>query len=134
MKRKFIPYNNNLKQLARNLRNDSTVGEILLWKELKNKQMYGFDFHRQKPLLNYIVDFYCFELGLIIEIDGHYHDHEEQYQLDIKREIELASYDLTILRFTELEVKKDMFNVLRAIKKHVLEHTPNPSQEGNNGV
>ena len=126
MKRKIIPYNQNLKQLARNLRNDSTLGEVLLWKELNNKQMYGFDFHRQKPLLNYIVDFYCYELGLIVEIDGRYHDHEEQYKLDTVRETELAAYDLTILRFTEMEVRKDMTNVLRAIEKHVVEHIPNP--------
>jgi very-short-patch-repair endonuclease len=126
MKRKLIPYNQNLKQLARNLRNDSTLGEVLLWKELNNKQMYGFDFHRQKPLLNYIVDFYCYELGLIIEIDGRYHDHEEQYKLDTVRETELAAYDLTILRFTEMEIRKDMTNVLRAIEKHVVEYTPNP--------
>jgi very-short-patch-repair endonuclease len=126
MKRKIIPYNQNLKQLARNLRNDSTFGEVLLWKEINNKQMYGFDFHRQKPLLNYIVDFYCYEIGLIIEIDGRYHDHEEQYKLDIVRETELVAYDLTILRFTEMEVRKDMTNVLRAIEKHVVEHIPNP--------
>jgi very-short-patch-repair endonuclease len=126
MKRKIIPYSQNLKQLARNHRNDSTLGEVLLWKELNNKQMYGFDFHRQKPLLNYIVDFYCYELGLIIEIDGRYHDHEEQYKLDTVRETELAAYDLTILRFTEMEVRKDMTNVLRAIEKHVVEHTLNP--------
>src|SRR5690349_13895154 len=126
MKRKIIPYNQTLKQLARNLRNDSTLGEVLLWKELNNKQMYGFDFHRQKPLLNYIVDCYCYELGLIIEIDGRYHDHEEQYKLDTIRETELAAYDLTILRFTEMEVRKDMTNVLRAIEKHVVECTLNP--------
>jgi very-short-patch-repair endonuclease len=83
MKRKIIPYNPNLKQLARNLRNDSTLGEALLWKELNGKQMHGFDVHRQKPLLNYIVDFYCYELNLVIEIDGHYHNHEEQYKLDV---------------------------------------------------
>jgi very-short-patch-repair endonuclease len=59
MRRNIIPYNSNLKELAGKLRNDSTPGEVLLWNELKNKQMYGYDFHRQKPLLNYIVDLYC---------------------------------------------------------------------------
>ncbi|RYU87822.1 endonuclease domain-containing protein [Mucilaginibacter terrigena] len=127
MKRKLIPYNKNLKQLARNLRNDSTLGEVLLWKELRNKRIYGFDFHRQKPLLNYIVDFYCYELGLIVEIDGRYHSHEEQYKLDIVRETELAAYNLTILRFTEIEVRKDMTNVLRAIENYAVEHTNNPN-------
>ena len=131
MKRKIIPYNPQLKELARRLRNDSTLGEVLLWKELNNKQMYGYDFHRQKPLLNYIVDFYCYELSLVIEIDGQYHNHEETYKLDLLREQELAKYDLTLIRFTEQEVRKDMVNVLRAIEHHILEHTPNPSQEGN---
>jgi very-short-patch-repair endonuclease len=131
MKRKLIPYDSKLKQLARNLRNDSTLGEITLWKELNNKKLYGYDFHRQKPLLNYIVDFYCHELNLIIEIDGLYHTHEGQYKLDITREAELAKYDLIILRFTETEVRKDIVNVLRTIETHILEHTPYPSQEGN---
>jgi len=83
MPRKPIPYNPNLKQLARKLRNDSTLGEILLWKELNNKQFYSYDFHRQKPLLNYIADFYCYELALVIEIDGRYHTHIETYELDL---------------------------------------------------
>ena len=120
-----------MKELARKLRTDSTLGEVLLWKELCNKQMYGHDFHRQKPLLNYIVDFYCYELNLVIEIDGHYHNYEEQYQLDIEREKDLNTYNLTILRFTEQEVKKNMPWVLNVIEQHILEHTPNPSQEGN---
>jgi very-short-patch-repair endonuclease len=57
MQRKIIPYQPYLKELARKLRNDSTLGEVLLWNEIKNKQFHGYDFHRQKPLLNYIADF-----------------------------------------------------------------------------
>jgi very-short-patch-repair endonuclease len=86
MRRKLIPYNPKLKELAKRLRNDSTLGEVLLWKELNNKQMFSYDFHRQKLLLNYIVDFYCYELNLVIEIDGLYHNHEETYKLDLLRE------------------------------------------------
>lgn len=93
--------------------------------------MYGYDFHRQKLLLNYIVDLYCHELNLVIEVDGIYHSDEERYNLDVLRDQELEKYDLTILRFTEYEVKKDMANVLLAIEQHILEHTPDPSQEGN---
>ena len=137
MPRKIVPYNTNLKQLARKLRNESTLGETLLWKELRNKQFHGYDFHRQKPLLNYIVDLYCYELDLVIEIDGSYHNHFETYELDLLREKELEAYNLTIIRFTEQEVKKDITNVLRTIETYILaygnnaEHTPNPSQEGN---
>jgi len=72
-KRKLIPYNPKLKQLARKLRNKSTKSEVLLWNYLKGKQIKGFDFHRQKPIGNYIVDFYCSELLLAIEIDGESH-------------------------------------------------------------
>lgn len=121
MKRKVIPYDSKLKQLARKLRKDSTLGEVLLWNELKSKHLHGFDFHRQKPLLNYIADFYCHELGLIIEIDGRYHHNEEQYALDCLREDDLARHDLTIIRFTEMEVRNDMVNVLRTIETYVLE-------------
>ncbi|WP_295794866.1 DUF559 domain-containing protein [Mucilaginibacter sp.] len=122
MPRKIIPYNTSLKQFARKLRNDSTLGEVLLWNELKDKQMYGYDFHRQKPLLNYIVDLYCYELDLVIEIDGQYHSYEEISNADVLRDEELAAYDLVVLRFTEREVRKDMVNVLRTIENHILEH------------
>ncbi len=56
-----------IKTIARNLRNNSTMSEIILWSKLKGKQMMGFDFHRQKPLDNFIVDFFCNELMLAIE-------------------------------------------------------------------
>jgi very-short-patch-repair endonuclease len=129
MPRKIIPYNPNLKDLARKLRNDSTLGEVLLWNEIKGKG-FGFDFHRQKPLLNYIVDFYCSELNLVIEVDGHYHNHEEKAEADNLRDQELAKYDLTVIRFTEQEVRKDIANVLRTIESYVAEHTPPPLSRG----
>jgi very-short-patch-repair endonuclease len=131
MRRKIIPYNKNLKVLAKNLRNASTLGEILLWKQLNGKQFYGFDFHRQKPLLNFIVDFYCYELNLVIEIDGNYHNHEITYIKDRERDALLAEYQLTVLRFTEQEVRHQITNVLLAIEQYIQQHTPNPSQEGN---
>ncbi|MDO3644642.1 endonuclease domain-containing protein [Mucilaginibacter sp. L3T2-6] len=128
MSRKIIPYNSNLKELARRLRNDSTLGEVLLWNELKSKQMLGYDFHRQKPLLNYIVDFYCAELNLVIEVDGRYHFNDEKSLSDNLRDDELSKYDLTILRFTEQEVRKDMVNVLRAIEYYILDRQERRAQ------
>jgi very-short-patch-repair endonuclease len=121
MPRKIIPYNPNLKELARKLRNDSTLDEVLLWNEIKSKKLYGYDFRRQKPLLNYIADFYCYELALVIEIDGMYHHNSEQNELDVLREKELEKYNLTIIRFSEHEVKKDMVNVLRTLEGFILE-------------
>ncbi|WCT13932.1 endonuclease domain-containing protein [Mucilaginibacter jinjuensis] len=139
MKRKIIPYNIKLKELAKKLRNDSTPGEIKLWRHLNSKQFYGYDFHRQKPLLNYIVDFYCYELNLVIELDGRYHSNEEKYNQDLIRDTELNQYDLAVIRFDESDVIHDLDNVLRTIETYILdftsednkeEHTPNPSQEG----
>lgn len=72
-------YNKNLKELARKLRKDSTKAEIRLWQELlQNKQMYGYAFLRQRPVMNFIADFMCKELMLIIEVDGYTHHFQEQ--------------------------------------------------------
>jgi len=133
MRRNIIPYNSNLKPLAKKLRNDSTLGEVLLWNELKNKQFYGYDFHRQKPLLNYIVDLYCYELELVIEIDGLYHNWEEQDNRDDLRDNELNGYGLTILRFTEQEVRKNMQDVLRTIELHVVNRDPDILRQTGDG-
>jgi very-short-patch-repair endonuclease len=83
--------------------------------------MFGYDFHRQKPLLNFIVDFYCYELNLVIEIDGQYHNYEDKFAADNLRDKELETYGLTIMRFTEREVRKDMAYVLRVLEQYILE-------------
>ena len=121
MKRKIIPYNPKLKDLARELRNNSTLGEIILWKKLKGKQFFGYDFHRQKPISEYIVDFYCAELNLVIEIDGQSHDNSQTYFNDIARQENIKKYDLHFLRFSEKEVKQQLVNVLRAIEIYIEE-------------
>jgi very-short-patch-repair endonuclease len=79
---KIIPYNKNLKALARKLRNDMTFGEVLLWNELKDDKFWGFDFDRQRCIDNYIVDFYCKELMLAIEVDGMSHNFDEAFLKD----------------------------------------------------
>ncbi len=93
-----------------------TLSEVLLWNELKQKKMLGFDFDRQKPLDNYIVDFFCKDLMLVIEIDGKSHDHEEAYRSDLFRQQKLEAYGVHFLRFDNKEVKQDMKNVLRTIE------------------
>jgi very-short-patch-repair endonuclease len=120
MKRKIIPYKPYLKELAKQLRQNSTLAEVLLWDQLKSKQLLGLDFDRQKPLGNYIVDFYCKELMLAIEIDGDSHDYK--YQEDIARQQELEELGIRFLRFDDLEVKKDIHNVLRVIEAWVIEN------------
>ncbi len=132
-KRKIIPYNPKLKEFARELRNNSTKSEIILWTKLRRKQMYGYDFHRQKPIGNYILDFYCAELKLGIEADGYSHQFLHIYNKDTIKEKSINELGLTILRFSDEEILKDTENVLRAIEFYISgfeKHTPGPSQEG----
>jgi very-short-patch-repair endonuclease len=120
-KRKIIPYNPKLTALARKLRNESTETEIYLWLKLKGKQMYGYDFHRQKPIDNYILDFFCYDLLLGIEVDGNSHEILEVYNKDRIKEKRMNELGITILRFSDFEVLKDMENVIRAIEFFILE-------------
>lgn len=113
-----IYYNPKLIPLARKLRKDSTLSEVLLWNELKSSKIHGFQFLRQKPIGEYIVDFYCGKLKLVIEIDGESH----RYKLtqDVERQEWLEKLGLTVLRFDDLEVKKDMKEVLDSLEKWIL--------------
>ena len=122
MKRKIIPYNAKLKQLARDLRNYSTLSEVLLWNHLKRKQMKSYDFHRQKPIDDFIVDFFCNELMLAIEIDGDSHDYK--LDEDKKRQKQLEFQGVHFLRFSDTEVKQNLEGVLIKIEKWIDEHTP----------
>lgn len=123
-----VYYNPELKELARELRNNSTPGEIKLWKQVRNKQFYGYDFHRQKPVLNYIVDFYCFRLRLIVELDGYSHNFKQDK--DRKIDEELNKLGFTVLRFTEADARKNRTVIIRTLedyKDKFEQHTPSPS-------
>ena len=117
----YLDYNKSHKQFSRDLRNNSTLGEILLWKQLKGKGMLGYQFNRQKPLGEYIVDFYCKKLNLVIEVDGY--SHEFKTEEDLERENDLKKMGLSVLRFTEHECRKQMINVTRAIEIWIEENT-----------
>ena len=118
MKNKIIPYDPKLKILARQLRKNSTLPEVLLWQNIKQRA-YGLQFHRQVPMLNYIADFYCHELRLVIEIDGESHEHSFLY--DAKRQSEIEAYGVIFLRFSNDEIKNNMFSVLLVIEKTIKE-------------
>jgi very-short-patch-repair endonuclease len=109
----FIPDDKHLKEFSKKLRLDSILSQVLLWKYLRAKQI-GYTFNHKKPLLNYIVYFYCKPLNLAIEIDGG--SHNSKYDLDVKRQDELEAYGLIFLRFDDQEVKQDINNVLRTIE------------------
>ena len=110
--------NNNLKEKARYLRKNSTLSEVLLWNKLKNKQLYGLNFDRQKVINNrYILDFYCPVLKLAIEINGCSHDNKCEY--DIKRHNYLTGVGIKVLYFDDLEIKKDIDKALYALERYV---------------
>ena len=115
MPNRIIPYNPALKELAKKLRKESTLSEVLLWKQLRNKSA-GLEFHRQVPIDNYIVDFYCHEIRLAIEIDGGSHNDEQVSNNDQLRQQRLEDLGITFIRFNDKDVKKDMPNVLRALE------------------
>ena len=112
-------YNPRLKILARRLRKESALSEILLWQELRARQMRGYQFMRQKPIGNYIVDFYCNKLKLVIEIDGESHDHPDAYRNDAERQSYLEKLGLTVLRCDDLDVKQEMEAVLSDIDQWI---------------
>lgn len=119
-RRKIIPYNPKLKEFARKLRNDSTFTEIMMWNYLKKKQLRGFDFDRQRPIDKYIVDFYCKDLFLVIEIDGesHYGNPEK----DRKKEKRLNELGVKVLRFDDMEVVHQLDKVLEKIERWIDEN------------
>ncbi|OPY86691.1 MAG: hypothetical protein A4E71_01384 [Smithella sp. PtaU1.Bin162] len=113
-------YNKNLRSLAGNLRRNMTKSESCLWKyALKAKQLKGYQFRRQRPVLNYIADFICKELMLIIEVDGITHDVEVSSAKDKKREEELSRAGFKVIRFTDEEVLINMAGVITAIEKNI---------------
>jgi len=108
-----LSYNPRLKQLARELRKRSTLAEVLLWQQLKGGQLGGYDFHRQKPIDEYIVDFFAADLMLAIELDGG--SHRLKGAEDEARQRRLEALGIHVLRFTEAAVRANVEAVARAI-------------------
>lgn len=109
------PYNKNLKQLSRDLRNNMTDAEKRLWSKLRAKQILGLQFYRQKPLLNFIVDFYCPAANLVIECDGGQHFTEEGLEADRVRDEVLVELGLVVLRFSNRQVLTEIDDVIELI-------------------
>ena len=122
------PYNKNLKYNARQLRNNMTEAEQKLWLRLRQKQLLGLQFYRQKPILNFIVDFYCPAASLIIECDGSQHLNEKGLQYDLVRDQALTQLNLTVLRFNNLQILHELDAVVQTIENVILsQHADNPS-------
>ena len=115
------PYNRTLKPFARSLRAGMTDAEQHLWWRLRNKQVAGVQFYRQKPLLSYIVDFYSHKAKLVIELDGAQHFEMEHRIKDGERDVRLASIGLQVLRFDDRQVLLETDAVMEVIFRVVSE-------------
>jgi very-short-patch-repair endonuclease len=119
MKRnKLIYYNPKLKERARHLRIIRTPAEALLWSKIRRKSL-GYEFHRQVPIDEYIVDFYCHELKLAIEVDGFVHDFRQEY--DLRRQKRLERLGVVVIRFDNEDVANGMNEVISSIVRAIEE-------------
>lgn len=117
MRKRIITYNPSLKTTARNLRKNMTLSEILLWDHLRKRQLKGFQFFRQKPVGQFVVDFFCKELMLAIEVDGDTHD--QRIEQDKTRQRQLESMGIHVLRFKDRDVKRNLDGVIFAIEEWI---------------
>jgi len=111
-----LPYNPELITRAKALRKAGNLSEALLWVEIKNEKLNGLDFDRQKIIDNYIVDFYCAEAGVIIEIDGESHDMKGEY--DEIRDNYFNNLGLTIIHIPDKDVRNNLDGVMQYLRNH----------------
>ncbi|MCW8813757.1 MAG: endonuclease domain-containing protein [Ignavibacteriaceae bacterium] len=104
-----------LEYRRKKLRNDSTLAEIFLWKHLKQKQLNGRKFRRQHSIGNYIVDFYCPEERLVVELNGEPHFDKETKKYDKARTLYLNGLNIKVIRFENVEILRALENVLNKI-------------------
>ncbi|MFH1259868.1 MAG: endonuclease domain-containing protein [Elusimicrobiota bacterium] len=111
----MLSYDNRLKKHSRQLRKNMTDAEALLWSKIRGKQLKSYQFYRQKPIGNFIVDFYCPKRNLIIELDGGQHYTEEGKAKDNDRDKYLEGAGLRVLRFSDREIFENIRGVLEKI-------------------
>jgi very-short-patch-repair endonuclease len=111
----MLPYNKNLKHNSRELRKNMTDAELYLWSKVRIRQLNNCQFYRQKIIGDYIVDFFCPKLKLVIEVDGGQHYSDNMVDADRERDEYLRSFGLSVLRFTNTDVLKNIDGVIARI-------------------
>ncbi|MEJ2725266.1 MAG: DUF559 domain-containing protein [Deltaproteobacteria bacterium] len=119
MGKRLIPYNSKLKHSARSLRKNMTESEQALWSRLRGKQILGLQFYRQKPLGDYIVDFFAPKARLVVEVDGSQHAEKAHVERDKERDQFLANLGVKVLRFNSREVLRNTDAVLGIIYEEI---------------
>ncbi len=115
LSKRFSVPTRELIERARELRRNATEAERLLWQHLRRLQLHGYRFRRQHPLGEYILDFFCFEKALAIELDGN--EHLQQVEYDSERTKWLESQGIQVLRFQNAQVLQE----IEAVKQAILE-------------
>jgi very-short-patch-repair endonuclease len=120
---------------ARSMRREFTDAEARLWRYLRSRGIEGFKFRRQHPFEGCILDFYCHEAKLALELDGGQHDDDRQVARDAARHRALARAGIRVLRFWNPEVLRNTIGVLEEIRSALLSRCPSPSPlpEGEGG-
>jgi very-short-patch-repair endonuclease len=109
---------------ARQLRKEQTEAEKYLWNILRGRKFHGYKFRRQHPVSKlFILDFYCFEKKLAIELDGSYHQEESQIVLDEERTYVLSLLGIRVIRFTNYQVLYQTDDVLKKILEALIDHS-----------
>jgi very-short-patch-repair endonuclease len=117
----MLKYNPSLKNKARHLRKNMTDSERVLWSRLRGKQIRGIQFYRQKPIGNYIVDFFAPKAKLVIEVDGSQHKESQHLERDKQRDAFLSDAGLKVLRFNSNEVLNTTDEVAEVVYRTVVE-------------
>jgi very-short-patch-repair endonuclease len=113
----MLRYNEGLKNKARHLRKNMTDSERALWSRLRGKQLLGVQFYRQKPIGDYVVDFYAPQAKLVIEIDGSQHSQNGVLEKDKERDRYMAGLGLEVMRFNSREVLTNTEEVVEVIQR-----------------
>jgi very-short-patch-repair endonuclease len=114
----ILPYTKNARELSKKLRKKMTGCELIFWNATKNSQL-GIVMRRQMPILDYVVDFYIKEIGLVIEIDGSSHDNKELE--DVIRQGRIEKLGVTFIRFSNEQLKYNLSKVLEKLNKKIKE-------------
>ena len=111
--------NRELVKKARELRSNMTRTEIILWSRLRSKKIEGYKFRRQEPIFDYVVDFYCDKLKLIIEVDGEVHSLAQNSDYDLKRQEILILNGYNVIRVSSFDIETDIDSVVEKIRSYI---------------
>jgi very-short-patch-repair endonuclease len=117
-----------LLRIAADLRHNMTPAEKILWNKLRNRKLSGFKFRRQHPVSEIILDFYCHDARLSLEVDGNVHKEHHQKERDKERTLILVKFGIKEIRFSNHEVENQIEKVLDKIKEYLVLFPPSPGR------